>query len=162
VTARLLELDASASDQRREELNAEEIRFVPMDGADQYVEFRLKPNFRSLGQRGLGKEAQALKKTMGALTSAHAGSLAGSLVGGQGVVFEGVALRREDVEIEFVAKEGFAAAGDRAGVVVLDTRLDADLLDKGLRNELVNRVQMARKELGLDFTDRVRLHLVGG
>src|SRR6201999_3337061 len=82
VTARLLELDASASDQLREELNAEEIRFVPMEGADQYVEFRLKPNFRSLGQRGLGKEAQALKKTMGTLPSARAGAMAASLMEG--------------------------------------------------------------------------------
>ena len=46
--------------------------------------------------------------------------------------FEGVGLRREDVEIEFVAKEGFAAAGDRVGVVVLDTRIDEDAARQGL------------------------------
>ena len=48
------------------------------------------------------------------------------------------------------------------GVVVLDTRIDADLLDRGLVNELVNRVQAARKEMGLEYADRVRVSLVGG
>jgi isoleucyl-tRNA synthetase len=161
VTAHLAELDASVKEQLCEELNAEEIRFVPIEDAAQFVEFRLKPNFRSLGQRGLGKEAQALKKSMAAMPSAMAGVLASSLMEGSSVAHEGVDLRREDVEIEFVAREGFAAAGDRVGVVVLDTRMDDDLLDKGLVNELVNRVQVARKEIGLEFTDRIKVSLVG-
>jgi isoleucyl-tRNA synthetase len=98
---------------------------------------------------------------MAAMPSAMAGVLASSLMEGSSVAHEGVDLRREDVEIEFVAREGFAAAGDRVGVVVLDTRMDDDLLDKGLVNELVNRVQVARKEIGLEFTDRIKVSLVG-
>ncbi len=161
VTAHLQELDASVKEQLAEELNAGEAHFVGMENAPEYVEFRLKPNFRSLGQRGLGKEAQALKKAMGAMPSATAGELASALMGGQSVTLEGVELKREDVEIEFAAKEGFAAAGDRVGVVVLDTRIDEALLDRGLVNELVNRVQTARKELGLEYTDRIRVSIVG-
>ncbi len=161
ITAHLQDLDASVQDQLAEELNAGEVHFVGMEGASQYVEFRLKPNFRSLGQRGLGKEAQALKKVMATLPSAWAGELASSLLDGESVTLEGVELKREDVEIEFVAKEGFAAAGDRVGVVVLDTRIDADLLDRGLVNELVNRVQAARKELGLGYADRILVSIVG-
>src|ERR1019366_8050971 len=127
----------------------------------QYAEFRIKPNFRTLGQRGLGKEAQALKKTMGAMPSARAGELASALMAGETPTLDGVELKREDVEIEFVAKEGFAAAGDRVGVVVLDTRIDAALLDRGLVNEFVNRIQVARKELALEYTDRIRVSIVG-
>jgi isoleucyl-tRNA synthetase len=162
ITAHLQELDASVKEQLAEELNTGETHFVPMERASQYVEFRLKPNFRSLGQRGLGKEAQLLKKTMGAMPSATAGVLASALMGGDSTTLEGVELKREDVEIEFVAKEGFAAAGDRVGVVVLDTRVDDALLDRGLVNELVNRIQTARRELGLEYTDRIRVSIVGG
>jgi isoleucyl-tRNA synthetase len=161
ITAHLPELDASVKEQLAEELNAGETHFVGMDGAAQYVEFRLKPNFRSLGQRGLGKEAQALKKTMAAMVSAKAGDLAAALMDGQSVTLEGIELKREDVEIEFAAKDGFAAAGDRVGVVVLDTRIDAELLDRGLVNELVNRVQAARKEMGLEYADRIRVSIIG-
>ena len=162
ITAHLQDLDASVQDQLAEELNAGGVHFVGMEGAAQYVEFRLKPNFRSLGQRGLGKEAQALKKSMAAMPSARAGELASSLMDGAAVTLEGVDLKREDVEIEFIAKEGFAAAGDRVGVVVLDTRIDAELLDRGLLSELVNRVQAARKELGLGYADRILVSIVGG
>jgi|CZKU01.1.fsa_nt_gi isoleucyl-tRNA synthetase len=161
ITTHLQELDPSVKQQLAEELNVGETHFVSIEGASQYVEFRLKPNFRTLGQRGLGKEAQALKKTMGAMPSARAGELASALMAGETTTLDGVELKREDVEIEFVAKEGFAAAGDRVGVVVLDTRIDAALLDRGLVNEFVNRIQVARKELALEYTDRIRVSIVG-
>ena len=35
------------------------------------------------------------------------------------------------------------------------------LLDRGLVHELVNRVQTARKEMGLEYTDRIRVSIVG-
>lgn len=134
------------------------VEVVPLDEASQYVRFRVKPNFRTLGQRGLGKEAQALKKAMGALSEDAAGELAAKLMAGTSVTVDGVALGRDDVEVELVAKEGFAAAGDCAGVVV-DTRLDDELRELGLVREVQNRVQGMRKELGLEYTDRIRLEL---
>lgn len=161
VTARR-DLEASAREQLKEELNVLDVEIVPLEQASHYVEFRVKPNFRTLGQRGLGKEAQALKKAMGALASEAAGALATKLLGGAPVTMEGVELAREDVEVELVAREGFAAAGDRAGVVVLDTRLDDELRELGLVRELVSRVQNMRKDLGLEYTDRVRLDCFGG
>jgi isoleucyl-tRNA synthetase len=76
---------------------------------------------------------------------------------GDSVTLDGVALQRPDVDIEFVAREGFAAAGDRVGVVVLDTRIDQPLRDLGLLRELQNRIQAIRKEMGLEYTDRIRV-----
>jgi isoleucyl-tRNA synthetase len=162
VTARLDDLDASSREQLGEELNTLSVEVVPLEQASRYVTFRVKPNFRTLGQRGLGKEAQALKKTMAALSEAAAGDLAAKAMAGTPVTVDGVTLAREDVEVELVAKEGFAAAGDRAGVVVLDTRLDDELRDLGFVRELQNRVQTIRKEMGLEYTDRIRLELFGG
>jgi isoleucyl-tRNA synthetase len=154
-------IDPADAAQIADELNVLETRFVPMTEAAEYVEFRVKPNFRSLGQRGLGKEAQALKKTMAALPSREASALAATLFAGAAVSLEGVEMRRDDVEVELVAKPGFAAAGDRAGVVLLDTKIDEELRDLGLVRELVNRIQTARKEMGLEYTDRIRVALVG-
>jgi isoleucyl-tRNA synthetase len=157
ITAHLELLDASSNRQMGDELNVQSTEFVPLAGAARYVECRVKPNFRSLGQRGLGREAQTLKKTMGALASGEAQSLALKFMGGEPVTLEGVALQRADVDIEFVARDGFAAAGDRIGVVVLDTRLDQPLKDLGLLRELQNRIQAIRKEMGLEYTDRIRV-----
>jgi isoleucyl-tRNA synthetase len=156
-------IDRSASTQLMQELNVErEVETYGVENAEQYVEFRVKPSFRSLGKRGLGKEAQALKKAMGAMSSKDAGALASRLMAGGTVTMDGVELAREDIEVEFVAKEGFAAAGDRAGVVVLDTRMDDGLRDRGLVRELQYRIQALRKELALEYTDRIRVALLGG
>jgi isoleucyl-tRNA synthetase len=161
VTARLTELDDSSRRQLAEELNTLSVEIVPIESASQYVELRVKPSFRALGQRGLGKEAQALKKTMAAMTPETAGSLAAKLMAGGSETLDGVSLGRDDVEVDLVAREGFAAAGDRAGVVVLDTRLDDELRELGFVRELLNRIQTVRKEMGLEFTDRIRVQLDG-
>ena len=73
----------------------------------------------------------------------------------------GVELEGADLEVGFDAKEGYAAAGDRIGVVVLDTRLTDELRDLGYLRELQNRIQAARKEMGLDFVDRIEVHIAG-
>jgi isoleucyl-tRNA synthetase len=161
ITTALADLGASEKKQIAEELNVEETTLVPMSLAEQFVSVRLKPNFRSLGQKGLGKQAQVLKKTMAALPSAESVVLASRLLAGKSATLDGVTLERDDVEVEFVAREGFAAAGDRAGVVVLDTLIDDTLRDRGLLRELVNRVQTMRKEMGLEYTDRLRLSIQG-
>jgi isoleucyl-tRNA synthetase len=146
----------------QEELNVLEVSFVPDDKVRSYVEYALKPNFRTLGQRGLGKQAQELKKTMAALSPGDAAKLVAKL-GGAGKADCGqIELLREDVEVTFTTKEGFSAAGDRLGVVVLETALDERLRDMGFFRELLNRVQTMRKELGLEFTDRIRLSVTGG
>jgi isoleucyl-tRNA synthetase len=162
ITSKPELIDQSAVVQLMEELNVVKgVETYGVENADRYVEFRVKPNFRSLGQRGLGKEAQMLKTAMAALSSAAAGSLAARLLAGGPVTLGGVELGRDDVEVEFLAREGFAAAGDRVGVVLLDTQIDDELRDLGLVRELQNRIQTIRKEMGLEYTDRVRLVILG-
>ncbi len=161
ITTALQDLGLSEKGQVADELNVSETVFTPMAEADEFVTIRLKPNFRTLGQRGLGKEAQGLKKTMAALPAAKSAVLASRLLSGEAASLDGIDLRRDDVDVEFVAREGFAAAGDRTGVVVLDTRIDETLRNRGLLRELVNRVQTMRKEMGLEYTDRIRLSFLG-
>jgi len=146
----------------REELNVLGVHFVPDSEAETFVEYKLKPNFRTLGQRGLGKEAQELKKSMGQMNGAEAAKLMGDLLSSGSVALNGVTLTRDDVEVTFGTKEGFAAAGDRVGVVVLDTRLDDELIDLGLLRELQNRLQAARKEMSLDYADRISVRIEAG
>jgi isoleucyl-tRNA synthetase len=143
----------------KDELNVLEVKFHAVADGARFVTSSLKPNFRSLGQRGLGKEAQVLKKRLGELAAADAFALYERLAGGQSVSFEGVELRPEDVEVALVAKDGFAAARGSVGVVVLETTLDDELRSLGFLRELQARVQTARKEAGFDFADRIVLEL---
>jgi isoleucyl-tRNA synthetase len=145
----------------RDELNVLDLELVPTTAARAYVEYKLKPNFRTLGQRGLGKQAQELKKVMGDLPAEAAASLVSSLVADGRASLGGVELLREDVEVAFETKPGFAAAGDRVGVVVLETTLDDELKDLGFARELQNRIQTERKERGLEYTDRIQVRVLG-
>jgi isoleucyl-tRNA synthetase len=141
-----------------EELNVKQLLFVTPDRAGEYVSFALKPNFRALGPK-IGKQVQAVKA---ALEKADAGSLRAQLVSEgraevPGVTIDGAPLfvTPEEIEVTVFAKEGFAAAGERVGVVVLDTRVTPELRAEGLARELQNRLQNLRKELGLAYEERV-------
>jgi isoleucyl-tRNA synthetase len=147
-------------DMMKDELNVLAVEIVTT-GADRYVTYAVKPNFRSLGQKGMGKQAQDLKKQMATMSAADAQALASKLLADGKAAAFGVELERADVEVAFEAKEGYAAAGDRSGVVVLDTRLTDELRDLGYLRELLNRVQTMRKEMGLDFVDRIRVSVSG-
>ena len=52
---------------------------------------------------------------------------------------ETIRLDSEDIEIAVEAAEHFAAAGDSAAVVVLNTEIDQKLLDEGLFREILRR-----------------------
>jgi isoleucyl-tRNA synthetase len=152
-------LEGAAVDQLKEELNVLAFHPVGLETADRFVEFRVKPNFRALGQRGLGREAQRLKVLMAEMGSSSAAELAAKLLAEGDVSVDGVALSRADVDIELVAREGFAAAGAKVGVVVLETKLDPELEELGVVRELLSRIQAARREMGLEYTDRIHLFL---
>lgn len=146
-----------------DELNATP-RVVGPDHAAEYVTFKLKPNFRALGAR-IGKHVQAVKA---ALEKADAITLRAELVTNgkaqvPGVTIDGAPLEvtPEEVEVQVLAREGFAAAGDRVGVVVLDTRITPELKAKGIARELLNRLQTRRKETGLAYDDRIDVKVQG-
>src|SRR5258708_4474336 len=118
------ELVTSAIPMIREELNVVEVTLGAPAQRKDFGTVIVKPNFRSLGQRGLGKLAQELKAAWGAgkgLDVAFAALDAGE------AVWEGAAISRDDVEMAFEPKQGFAAATDRVGSVFLDTTLAARL-----------------------------------
>ena len=143
----------------REELNVHELHFVPK--ADEYVVYRVKPNFRALGPR-LGKRMPALKQ---ALADADGAALLNELdaAGRVSLQVEGesIELGPEEIGVSLEAVDGFSAASGPAGVVVLRTALSDALISEGLYREVLNRVQTLRKELDLEYTRRIRLSLGG-
>ena len=144
-----------------DELNVHEVKILAPGQEAGFVKYAMKPNFRALGPK-LGKKVQACKAT---LAKADAGALRTALATDGAVTIdvegEPVTLGPEEIDVAVEAQSGYAAAGGRVGVIVLHVELDDALRDEGLGREIVAKVQGLRKELGLDFVDRVRLH-VGG
>ena len=67
----------------------------------------------------------------------------------------------EDVLIETHSAEGYACEADEGYLTALDTTLDAALIDEGLAREVVRSVQDARKQAGLEVSDRIVLGVAG-
>ena len=68
---------------------------------------------------------------------------------------EQIELDNEDIEVRLQAKPGWAAAQGQTCVVVLATELTPELVAEGLARDFVRLVQDRRKDLGLEFTDRI-------
>jgi isoleucyl-tRNA synthetase len=138
-----------------DELNVQEIRWAERRG--DFVTHEVRPNFRVLGKR-LGARMKAVQA---ALAAADGDALAEALErDGRielGIDGEAIALAPEELEVRLLEKEGMATAGDRELLVVLDTHLTPELVAAGRAREVVNRIQAARKDAGLDYADRIRV-----
>ncbi len=146
-------------DQILEELNVKALELIPRD-AD-LVEYRIKPNLPRVGRR-YGKLIPAIRA---ALAKADGRVIAKAVAAGETVALDAggqiLELEPEDFLVETTSAEGYACAEEGGYLVALDTRLDEALLREGLARELIRTVQEARKQAGLEVSDRIALRVVG-
>jgi isoleucyl-tRNA synthetase len=142
-----------------DEVNVKSVRLLAADSAEAApygVSQRLTVNARVAGPR-LGKDVQQAIK----------GSKSGdwSVAEDGTVTAGGLAL----VEGEF-ALETVAGAADEStavgvlpsgGFVALDTVVTPELTQEGLARDLIRQIQQARRDAGLDVSDRIALTVVG-
>jgi isoleucyl-tRNA synthetase len=127
------------------------------------VDISVKPNFRSLGRRYASRT-----KTIAAAIAAsdpHQLTLALRAAGTAELTVEGepVRLEAEDLIISETPRSGWAVATGGSDTVALDLELTPELRRAGLFRDVVRLVQEARKNAGLEVTDRIELWwLVGG
>jgi isoleucyl-tRNA synthetase len=142
-----------------EELNVKDLELVAGDA--ELISYRLKPNLPRIGKR-YGKRIPAIRA---ALAQADAGPIASLAAAGKSFALavgdETIDFEPEDVLVESVAAEGYACAEEGGYLVGLDTRLDDALRQEGLARELVRTVQEARKQAGLEVSDRIVLRVTG-
>jgi isoleucyl-tRNA synthetase len=142
-----------------EELNVKSIEFIARDAG--LVSYRIKPHLPRLGKR-FGRQVPAIRT---ALEEADGAAIASAVARGDSFALpvdgETVDLGPEDVLIETHSAKGFACGEDAGFLTALDTTLDEELLREGIARELIRTVQDARKQAGLDVSDRIVLGISG-
>ncbi len=137
----------------REELNVKTIEYT--QETERYITYLVQPNFKRVGPR-VGKLMPHVKKALG---DADGGSLLNELQSNGKVVLdvegETIEFDSEDIQVRLQAKTGWAAAQGKECVVVLSTELTPELIREGVSRDLVRLIQDRRKELELEFTDRI-------
>jgi isoleucyl-tRNA synthetase len=143
----------------RDELNVKAVEYTK--DADKYINYLVQPNFKRLGPR-IGKLLPAVKQ---ALSNADGGEMLKELTSKGNVLLkvggEEIALDTEDIQVRLQAREGWAAAQGAECVVVLSTELTPELIAEGAARDVVRLIQDRRKDLALDFTDRITIGIVG-
>ncbi len=149
----------SEADLVRSELNVKELDFV--DEEADLVAYRVTPNYRLLGPR-FGKLMPQVAAAIEALDATHVAKAIESGVG-IGVNVEGHdhSLSAEDINLVMEPLEGYQVEAEAGHAVALSLELDEELRREGLAREIVHAVQNARKEAGLEITDRIELSLGG-
>jgi isoleucyl-tRNA synthetase len=141
------------------ELNVKELDFVSDEG--ELVSYTAKPNYRSLGPR-FGKSMPQVAVAVAALDASHVAAVLAE--GGEvGISIDGAdhSLGAEDVTLALQPLEGYEVEAEAGHAVALALELDDELRREGLAREVVHAVQIARKDAGLEITDRIELSLGG-
>ncbi|HJZ37297.1 MAG TPA: isoleucine--tRNA ligase [Solirubrobacterales bacterium] len=141
------------------ELNVKELDFVSETG--DLVSYEIKPNYRALGPR-FGKNMPQVAAALAALDPARvAATLA---AGGEvGISIDGHdhTLGPDDITMALKPLDGYEVEAEAGHAVALQLEIDEELRREGLAREIVRAVQLARKEAGLEVTDRIALGLTG-
>ncbi|HEY3715401.1 MAG TPA: class I tRNA ligase family protein, partial [Jatrophihabitantaceae bacterium] len=150
-------LPESLRDEVREELNVVEL--ARLADAGELVELTVKPNFRELG-KVFGKRTQAVAT---AITTAAAGDVDAFVTRYRGgtmtvaVNGETLPVAGDMVVISETPRSGWAVAASGPDTVALDLELTHELRLLGTLRDVVRLVQDARKNAGLEVTDRIEL-----
>jgi isoleucyl-tRNA synthetase len=141
------------------ELNVKELDFVSDEG--ELVSYTAKPNYRALGPR-FGKRMPQVAAAVAALDASRVAAVMAD--GGEiGISIEGDehTLGPEDITLALQPLDGYEVEAEAGHAVALQLELDDELRREGLAREIVHAVQIARKDAGLEITDRIALSLGG-
>jgi len=142
-----------------DELNVK--TFHRVEHLDDLVSYSYKPNLKTLGPKH-GKLLGAIRKSLPEMGD----DVLSPLRRGQSVnvSFDGteITLEPDDVLVS-TEQSGEWVCGDEGGIqIALSTHLTPELLREGMARDFVRHVQQARKDGGLEITDRIQVCFATG
>ncbi|MFC1853437.1 isoleucine--tRNA ligase [candidate division CSSED10-310 bacterium] len=140
----------------QDDLNVKNITIHPLNTPNP-CRFVVKPNYKTLGKQ-LGPRLKALtsfleenSEEIGQKMQQGADSITVTLAGAR------VPLNASDLKLEMIQPEHLSVAQDKGVWVAFDTRLTEELRLEGMMRDLLRRLQVLRKEVGLEIEDTISL-----
>jgi isoleucyl-tRNA synthetase len=138
----------------KNEVNIKEVQIL--DDASAVLIKQIKPNFKTLGPK-FGKDMRLIAAEVQKFTQEDINKIEKDkniflVINGKNITLELL-----DVEISSKDIEGWLVANEGSLTVSLDVTITEDLRKEGVARELVNRIQNARKDSGLEVTDKIKL-----
>ncbi len=139
----------------REEVNVKEIKIESSAGS--MVSIEIKPNYRVLGPKLKGD----MKKVLKELEKLPAEEIAEKIK--NGVEIAGYILTEEDINIVEKPSQGILSVEVEGlpMVVYLDTNITEELRLEGLAREIVRRIQAMRKDMDLQYAQKIKTFYEG-
>lgn len=137
-----------------DELNVQKVLFSRNES--EFVTLKAKPNFRVLGKK-VGKRMRACQEQIGQLEEADLQVFLEKKELTIHISGESIVLTSEDVAVERVVKENTVALNSDHMTVALDLTLTPELITLGLAREIVNKINLMRKEAGFGISDRIHV-----
>ncbi|EAR13674.1 isoleucyl-tRNA synthetase [Polaribacter irgensii 23-P] len=138
----------------KNEVNIKEIEIL--EDASEILIKQIKPNFKTLGPK-FGKDMRFIAAAVKNFTPEEISKIEKDKSILLDINGKNITLELSDVEISSKDIEGWLVANEGSITVALDVTITEDLRKEGVARELVNRIQNARKDTGLEVTDKIKL-----
>ena len=135
----------------KEELNVKEV--IYLEDLSEYMNIEYKPNFKVAGKI-FGKDMKEFTNYLANINKKDIDKLEK-----EELVIKlndnEYKITNELVDIKITSKEGYDVAVDNNDLIILNTKLDEELLCEGLARETVSKIQNLRKSNGFEIMDRI-------
>ncbi|MEM8628660.1 MAG: isoleucine--tRNA ligase [Chlamydiota bacterium] len=138
----------------REELNVKELEIQGDDTA--FVDYLVSPNFPVLGKK-VGQLIPAIQKEMRSWSQETIKAFLRSPQKSIHLNSSEIFLEKEDFKVTRRVKKGGQGSISEELYIAFNTQLDESLILEGTMREVINKINLQRKELGLAVTDRIHL-----
>ena len=138
----------------KNEVNIKEIQIL--DDASDILIKQIKPNFKTLGPK-FGKDMRFIAAEVQKFNQEDINKIEKDKNILLDINGKNITLELSDVEISSKDIEGWLVANEGSLTVALDVTISEELHKEGVARELVNRIQNARKDTGLEVTDKIKL-----
>jgi isoleucyl-tRNA synthetase len=139
-----------------DELNVAKLESI--NDASEVVDYSIRPRFREIGRR-FGARTQQVAQAIRAADPAE-GATALQATGKLTINIDGepVTLGVDEIDVRQAPRSGWYVATQDGLTVALDLEITPALRRAGIARDTIRLVQQARKDAGLQITDRINLH----